>query len=245
MEQNQSSAPRLHPPNTLYNTDGWRRTRKSTSKITVRSAKKQERLKKHGTQNQSATGLDLETPWLPSLLTQDVTTCTRLSAASQGSPTFSSTPPSGGQRLLTNTDDPLTSKNWVRSALRWIRRSKGACEGRLRWVCCKLWVCSSQRDVKQGVLVIIMARRGNVCGSVLLQFYSEYMWNLISFKLLFTTDSDGMFWSFWENETRAGGREDVCGGRPVRTHYYTNTGTSTEVLHRYVQSNQATHWNTE
>lgn len=36
----------LHPPNTLCNTDGWRRTRKSTSKITVRSAKKQERLKK-------------------------------------------------------------------------------------------------------------------------------------------------------------------------------------------------------
>lgn len=132
MEQNQSSAPRLHPPNTLYNTDGWRRTRKSTSKITVCSAKKQERLKKHGTQNQSATGLDLETPWLPSLLTQDVTTCTRLSAASQGSPTFSFTPPSGGQRLLANTDDPLTSKNWVRSAWRWIRRSKGACEGRLR-----------------------------------------------------------------------------------------------------------------
>lgn len=46
MEQNQSSAPLLHPPNTLCNTDGWRRTRKSTSKITVRSAKKQERLKK-------------------------------------------------------------------------------------------------------------------------------------------------------------------------------------------------------
>lgn len=46
MEQNQSSAPWLHPPNTLCNTDGWRRTRKSTSKITVRSAKKQERLKK-------------------------------------------------------------------------------------------------------------------------------------------------------------------------------------------------------
>ncbi|GAA6221432.1 uncharacterized [Lates japonicus] len=73
MEQNQSSAPWLRPPNTLCNTDGWRRTRKSTSKITVRSAKKQERLKKHGTQNQSATRFDLETPSLPSLLTQDVT----------------------------------------------------------------------------------------------------------------------------------------------------------------------------
>lgn len=73
MEQNQSSAPWLRPPNTLCNTDGWRRTRKSTGKITVRSAKKQERLKKHGTQNQSATGFDLETPSLPSPLTQDVT----------------------------------------------------------------------------------------------------------------------------------------------------------------------------
>lgn len=73
MEQNQSSAPWLRPPNTLCNTDGWRRTRKSTSKITVRSAKKQERLKKHGTQNQSATECDLKTPSVPSLLTQDVT----------------------------------------------------------------------------------------------------------------------------------------------------------------------------
>lgn len=45
MEQNQSSAPRLRPPNTLSNTDGWRRTWKSTGKITVRSAKKQERHK--------------------------------------------------------------------------------------------------------------------------------------------------------------------------------------------------------
>lgn len=131
MEQNQSSAPRLHPPNTLYNTDGWKRTRKSTSKITVRSAKKQERLKKkHGTQNQSATGLHLETSWLPSLLTQEVTACTRLSAASQGSPTFSHAPPAGGQRRLTNVGDPLNSLNWARSAWRWIRRSKGACEGR-------------------------------------------------------------------------------------------------------------------
>lgn len=93
MEQNQSSAPWLRPPNTLCNTDGWRRTRKSTSKITVRSAKKQERLKKHGTQNQSATGSDLETPSLPSLLTQDVTAGTGLSAASQGSPTSSPTSP--------------------------------------------------------------------------------------------------------------------------------------------------------
>lgn len=46
MERNQSSAPWLHPPITLCNTDGWKRTRKTTSKITVRSAKKQERLKK-------------------------------------------------------------------------------------------------------------------------------------------------------------------------------------------------------
>lgn len=46
MEQNQSSAPWLRPSNTICNTDGWRRTRKTTSKITVRSAKKQERLKK-------------------------------------------------------------------------------------------------------------------------------------------------------------------------------------------------------
>ncbi|KAK5867290.1 hypothetical protein PBY51_011795 [Eleginops maclovinus] len=98
MEQNQSSAPWLRPPNTLCNTDGWRRTRKSTSKITVRSAQKQERLKKHGTQNQSATGFDLETPLLPSLLTQDVTTGTGLSATSQGSAT--SSPHSSPLRLV-------------------------------------------------------------------------------------------------------------------------------------------------
>lgn len=114
MEQNQSSAPWLRPPNTLCNTDGWRRTRKSTSKITVRSAKKQERLKKHGTQNQSATEFDLEMPWLPSLLTQDVTTGTGLSAASQGSPTslayLTLLTPARGQRPLKPVGDPLTSR---------------------------------------------------------------------------------------------------------------------------------------
>lgn len=96
MEQNQSSAPWFLPPNTLWNTDGWRSTRKSTSKITVRSAKKQERLKKkkHGTQNQSATERDLEMPLLPSLLTQDVTTGDTLPLPpSQGSPTPSPTSP--------------------------------------------------------------------------------------------------------------------------------------------------------
>lgn len=133
MEQNQSSAPWLRPPNTLCNTDGWRRTRKSTSKITVRSAKKQERLKKHGTQNQSATGFDLETPSLPSLLTQDVTTGTRLSAASQGSPTSSPTspfspPPPGGQWLLKPVVDPLTSRSQVRPAWgRVLEQQRGLC----------------------------------------------------------------------------------------------------------------------
>lgn len=67
MEQNQSSAPRLHPPNTLYNTDGWRRTRKSTSKITVRSAKKQERLKNMERKTKVLLGLTSRRPgFLPS-----------------------------------------------------------------------------------------------------------------------------------------------------------------------------------
>lgn len=43
---------------------------------------------------------------------------------------------------------------------------------------------------------------------------------------------------FRRNEMRREG-EDVCRDHPVRTRYYPNTGTSTEVLHRYVQSNQA------
>lgn len=46
MEQTQSSAPRFRPPNTLCNTDGWRRTRKSAGKITVRSAQKTGEAKK-------------------------------------------------------------------------------------------------------------------------------------------------------------------------------------------------------
>lgn len=80
IEQNQSSAPWLRPPNTLCNTDGWRRTRKSTSKITVRSAKKQERLKKHGTQNQSATGFASRRPcsipsWLMMSPTDNMLLC--------------------------------------------------------------------------------------------------------------------------------------------------------------------------
>lgn len=46
MEQTQSSAPWFRPPNTLCNTDGWRRTRKSAGKITVRSAQKTGEAKK-------------------------------------------------------------------------------------------------------------------------------------------------------------------------------------------------------
>lgn len=144
MEQNQSSAPWLHPPNTLCNTDGWRRTRKSTSKITVRSAKKQERLKKHGTQNQSATGFGLKTPSLPSLLTQDVTTRTGLSAASQGSPTSSPASPlspPGGQWLLKPVVDPLTCPSQVRSA--WgagLEEQRGHVRWSLCRVCCQLVV---------------------------------------------------------------------------------------------------------
>lgn len=133
MEQNQSSAPRLRPPNTLCNTDGWRRTRKSTSKITVRSAKKQERLKKHGTQNQSATGFDLETPSLPSLPTQDVTHSDGPLCLSGLSHllTFLThlTPAPGGQWLLKpvgELSELLGRGGEVRSVQAWLQRSSEA-----------------------------------------------------------------------------------------------------------------------
>lgn len=72
MEQTQSSAPRFRPPNTLCNTDGWRRTRKSTGKITVRSAQRtgEAKKRKHGTQNQSLLGVTFRSRGPPALLTQ-------------------------------------------------------------------------------------------------------------------------------------------------------------------------------
>lgn len=160
MEQNQSSAPWLRPPNTLCNTDGWRRTRKSTSKITVRSAKKQERLKKHGTQNQSATGFDLETPLLPSLPTQDVTTGTGLSATSQGSPTSSPTSPNSPrwrpvapQTSRWPTDLSGPGEVSVKAGS---KERRGVCEGLHAESVFSLRF-SKGREHRQDVLVIIMA----------------------------------------------------------------------------------------
>ncbi len=145
MEQNKSSAPWLRPPNTLCNTDGRRRTRKSTSKITVRSAKKQERLKKHGTQNQSATGFDLETPSLPSLLTQGMTLAPlcRLTGLSHLLTYLTLLIPPGGQRLLKPIGDLLTCQ--VRSVWGRVWRSREACAS--VFTLSLLSTCGSQRDV--------------------------------------------------------------------------------------------------
>lgn len=235
MERNQSSAPWLCPPNTLCNTDGRRRKRKSTRKITVRSAKKQERLKKHGTQNQSATGFDLETPSLPPLLTRDVTTRTGLCHLP------------GLSHLLTHLtllsppshSHPLTSGVGVEAGL-------GGAERRVwRSLCWVRYQFSEGREHRQDVLVIIMAPVEMSVLQSLCCFTPSLHDNLIIIKMLLTCDSDGMFLKFFGEMRQDTRVKDVCGGRPVRTHYYPNTGTSTEVPHRYVQSNQATHRNTE
>lgn len=142
MGQNQSSAPWFRPPNTLCNTDGWRRTRKSTSKITVRSAKKQERLKKK-TWNAKPKCYwvwprDALAPSWPRMWT----TGTRLFATSQGSPTSSpiphlSHPPWWSAALRKPAGDPLSCQSQVRSAWGRIWRSREA----------ESAVCGSQRDV--------------------------------------------------------------------------------------------------
>ena len=160
MEQNQSSAPRLRPPNTLCNTDGWRRTRKSTSKITVRSAKKQERLKKHGTQNQSATGFDLETPSVPSLLTQDVTHSNRplcLPGLSHLLTFLTHLTPLQevrGSSSQSVTQWPFGGGDQVRSAQGWLQRSSEAPVSVLSVVG---FIFPEWREHRQDVLVIIMA----------------------------------------------------------------------------------------
>lgn len=180
MEQNQSSAPRLRPPNTLCNTDGWRRTRKSTSKITVRSAKKQERLKKHGTQNQSATGFDLETPSVPSFLTQDVTHSNRplcLPGLSHLLTFLTRLTPlprrSEAPQASRWPSDLLGGGDQVRSAQGWLQRSqRGSCECA---VSCGFyfprvtWTQTRRLGYYHGSSVI-------VCGSVPLQFYSQPTW---------------------------------------------------------------------
>ena len=76
------SSPWLHPHSSPNHTDGCRWTGKSTSKITVRSAKKTGEALKHGTQNQSATGLDLKMFSHTPFLSKDVAMGTGLSASS-------------------------------------------------------------------------------------------------------------------------------------------------------------------
>lgn len=210
MEQNQSSAPWLRPPNTLCNTDGWRRTRKSIRKITVRSAKKQERLKKHGTQNQSATGFDLETPSLPSLLTQDVThwdTSALLPPRALPSPHLPHLTP----LLEVSGSSNQSVTQWPPRA-RWSQHGggSGGAEGHTRgswcWVCCHLRVCGRQRDVSTDKTSWLLSWLQWKClrlspSAALLPPRR----GLINFTMLFTWDSDGMFEVF--KETRRGRRE--------------------------------------
>lgn len=143
-------------------------------------------------------------------------------------------PPLPSQQRFRPGEAPLLRSGWP-----WVQRSRASCRvWRSSWPVEGLRV-SEGRD--QGVLVIIMAPADTSA----VPSFCALTPSEIQSPLVFTRGSDGMFWSFWGNGTRTGGGKDVCSGRPVRTCYYTVTGTSTEVLHRYVQSNQATHWNTE
>lgn len=211
MEQNQSSAPWLRPPNTLCNTDGWRRTRKSTSKITVCSAKKQERLKKHGTQNQSATGFDLETPsafpsW-PRMWPQG-----QASPTSQGSPTASPTSPSSPLLVVSGSSNQSVTRWPVRA--RWHqcgRRVWRSREARVTVLMLSLLlVCSSQRDLNTDMTSWLLSWLQWKClqSSPSAVFYPppQPMRNLIIFKNVVHLRFGWNVWSFLRKWDETGER---------------------------------------
>ena len=220
MEQNQSSAPWLHPPNTLCNTDGWRRTRKSTSKITVRSAKKQERLKKTWNAKPKSYWVwprDALAPFPPDPWS-DHTDRPLCCLPGLFPPPRLPHPLSPPCRSEGSSNQSVT--RWpVRVG--WGRRGGGVWRSRATCVCvCPGLKAESAAAALRGTwaqtrrLGYYHGSSGNVCGTVPLLFFFFFFfftpqsaWNLIISKMLLTWDSDGMFWSvFLRKWDETGGR---------------------------------------
>lgn len=185
MGQNQSSAPWFRPPNTLCNTDGWRRTWKSTSKITVRSAKKQERLKKKNMERKTKVLLSVTSRCPCSLLTQDVNhRDTPLCHLPGLSHLLTYTSPFSCPLVVSGS--PQTSR-WPAELPEPGEVSVGADLAEQRgWVCC-LWF-SEGREHRQDVLVIIMAPAEISVVQSFCCFHPRPAGNLIIFRMLLTWD---------------------------------------------------------
>lgn len=172
---------------------------KGTNRITVRSAKKQERLQTNMERKTKALlGWTLRRPLSfppgPKWDHRDTLLCCRLGALP---PPPLPHPPLPSQQRFRPGEAPL-----LRSGRPWVRRSRASCA--TVFLASALPVeglrVSEGRD--QDILVIIMAP---VDTSAVPSFCALTPSEIQSILVLFTKGSDGMFWSFWENGTRTGG----------------------------------------